>query len=158
MLVNLDCKQLILNGQEYKFDSKLLKKHWPAFKPIIVRQRKFETKEDGKLFWDSISRDDTYIFKEQAKPKWFIYEGRFMIYPGNNESPSKAFRTKLEMEIKARYPEEPFELEGDSYFPLTIYCNESLYKKFSLYEKTDWYKYYDYRIDTKQIPEKESNR
>jgi hypothetical protein len=62
MLLNLDCKQMIFNGQEYDFEPKLLMKHWASFKPIIARQRKFETKAEGHEYWDSITVDETYIF------------------------------------------------------------------------------------------------
>jgi hypothetical protein len=154
--VNLDCKELIFKGNSYKIDPTIITKFLPEFKVLQKQNFVFENIDKGRDYWESILKNEKYVFKSLCKDDWLEFDGEFYFhYSEKSRLEVSKVLNKLNEQISLSYLGEKFELRYGSAlangnqidYLIQVSCNKSLFDKFNLYPKKEWYLFRDFSFD-----------
>jgi hypothetical protein len=164
MKVNLECKELLVEGFPYKINPTIVTKFFPEFKRLKKRVFNCDDIKDGRDFWGKVMIDKQFVLRDISKPKWIDFDGDFTFdYVDTLRQGLTQVKEQLRNEISDSYPNENFIIiwgavqymeryGGDDYL-FHLNCNQSLYDKFTFYKKTEWKEFSDLKITLFWKPE-----
>lgn len=141
--INLNCHELATDTKSFYFDPQLLRKFKDRLQTAYEKDVRFSTPGEARRYRDSVLRESSLLVAPSHA--WETYEGSFQFElpcPPDKKScfdREAKLLAKLTNEIRSKYPDEPFQLEGagGSLTELTVevMCNKSLSDKFDLYPR-----------------------
>lgn len=160
--INLECTELMFKGDAYKIEPTIFTKFIPEFKVLQKQNFVFNNIDEGKGFWDVVLKEDRYVFKSLSKEDWLEFEGEFAFnYTEKSRVNVSVLLDKLHEQISFTYPGEKFKLESGFAMSkkrgkllehtIQISCNKSLFDKFSLSPKNEWYAYHDFSFNLYKV-------
>lgn len=154
--VNLECKEIIFKDAAYEIDPTIITKFLPEFKVLKKQNFVFENIDKGRDYWESILKNEKYVFKSLCKEDWLEFDGEFYFhYTEKSRLEVSKVLNKLNEQISLSYLGEKFDLRYGSAlangnqidYLIQISCNKSLFDKFNLYPKNEWYLFRDFSFD-----------
>jgi len=145
--MNLNCNEIVGEKGYFYFDTAKLSKFKDRLKKPQRDQRKFDDIELARSYVTTILNDSNLIYTQT--PDWTRFEGTFDFnFHCSDENfdcleNEEKILEQLKNEIKSKYPEEDFEIEGrggsNSDVFVEVMCNKSLEEKFDLYKRDPKY-------------------
>ncbi len=159
MRINLECGELLVQGEPFKIDPEIVTKVLPQMDDLKKRVFKCDDFQDGRDFWDEVILDNRFVLKELTKPKWVDYEGDFMFfYLDTLKRDVNVVKDAVSQDVSAAYPNEDFSISlgwhqfierfNGEHYSFHVSSSENFYKRFDLFEKEAWNEYSDLRITT----------
>jgi hypothetical protein len=154
--VNLECGYFLTEKGQQDFVSATLKKYKKHLKPVTFLQQYCQTREKGKLFWDSISKDESFLSFANQRPPWLDFEGEANVEWNFLDSVDyDDWNKAIDKYMKAHFPNQAFAFTDNG--PNYISCNKDLYDSLSIVQQCKWrdYSYYGYFIELFLVPKKQ---
>lgn len=141
--INLNCNEIVSDNGYFYFETRQLRMFKDSFKKLFRKQEKFASLTDARNYRKNILKVPNLILT--PTPIWTKYEGTFQftyVCPKGSKDcldNEAKLLIKLTEEIKLKYPDEEFELEGRggsiSDLFVEVKCNKTLADKFGLYKR-----------------------
>lgn len=148
MWVNLDCKELIIKGDNsYTINPEMITKFYPKFKNLKRRKFTCDNLHECRDYWESIQKDSLFVLKDISGPFWTKYNGYLSFsYASNHQLKQYQVEELVVSEISSKHPFEKFRIQsvdhfedkGSEIYNIKLLCNKSLYDQFTSFNDHKW--------------------
>ncbi len=149
MRANFECKELLVDGAAYEFDSTLITAVFPKAERLYQFEIKFDSLQSGRKRYAELAENNDLVMERFNRPLWMEFDGQFMVqylqYKKKKQDVRKAIVDRFDPASKSG----KFQLtwSGTSLgrrkephdHTYRVYCNEDFANSFSgLPVKEEW--------------------